>query len=114
MKQVKDVKVVKVAKVKSDAERTNVELITERLQKIDVSKMDDEFARIVKEIMEIKPSYKAKEHGDKILAKQVKDIYDMTEAGELRFADKWKVDPRTKKFEPLSEEDIQKLKDKAA
>ena len=86
---------------------TNVQVITGLLQRF------SDQAAVLKLALEAKPEYKTREHGDKILAKQIKDIYEMIGDGDKRFRE-WKINPSTKLIEKKTQADLDKEKMDAA
>jgi hypothetical protein len=72
----------------------NIDYIWNRLQET------LNFDLIVKELMDVKEEYKTRQYGDKILLKQVKDIYTGLVDKELRYVQhdnkEWTVDSETK------------------
>lgn len=85
--------------------QANVDYIIGRL------KQTLNFDLIVKELMELKPAYKSRKDGDKILLRQVKNIYKFTEEGESRFVGpkghKLVVDKATKLLRELTPEELE-------
>lgn len=79
---------VDVAQVQAKA-KSNVDFIIPELKK------DTNFDNVLKNVLDAKPEYKSRENGDKILLKQIKNIYEMIKEKEPRFAKKWKLDSKT-------------------
>lgn len=100
--EVEETKVEAVVKVP-----TNVQIITGLLQRF-----SDQGA-VLKLALEAKQEYKTREHGDKMLAKQIKDIYEMIGDGDKRFKE-WKINPSTKLIEKKTQADLEAEKVDAA
>jgi hypothetical protein len=84
--------------------QANVDYIIGRL------KATLDFDKIVKDLMDLKPKYKSTKNGDKILLRQVKNIYKFTEEGDPRFAGekghKLVVDKETGFLRELTQEEL--------
>ena len=79
---------IEVAKADTKA-LSNVALIVAEL------KRSITFDNVLKNVLNAKPEYKSKEKGDKVMLKQITNIYEMIKTKEPRFAKKWKLDTKT-------------------
>jgi hypothetical protein len=77
-----------------------VAVILELLQKFRV------FEFVVAKVMEEKTEYVTRDKGEKVLLKQVKDIYEMIENGDKRFS-AWKINKDTGLIEEKTKEDLE-------
>ena len=83
--EVKEVAHTKKAKDSNKAP-SNVELIIKNL------KRTNDLDKVKRNFLSAKPDYSSKANGEKVIARQIYNVYEMIKAKDPRFAKRWKVD----------------------
>lgn len=83
--EVKEVAQTKKAK-DTNKEPTNVDIIIRSL------KRTNDLDKVKRNFLSARPEYSTKPNGEKVVARQIHNVYEMIKAKDSRFAKRWKVD----------------------